>query len=373
MKRNLVVQLQKQIQNAWGFFRKGFMDEALKIGEEVLKRNPGNIEAIYILGLVYLKNGEITKAIEYLLIVNKNNTFHYEALGNLGLAYHEAGQTDLAQNYYQKALSINAGYLDAYYNLHAIQIDQGKEDEAINSLEKLITLNPNDLDACFMLALLKDHFNESSTISYFKNIENKSTLIDARIDAWNYIKNSCKYKIQLTGSSINTFEIAMNFSNPDGLILEFGVRHGSSINQLASLTNQTIYGFDSFEGLKERWHHESKGSYSTKGILPEVKNNVTLYKGWFDEVLPIFLEEHNGYIKLINIDCDTYQSTKIVLDLLAPRIQPGTIIIFDEYIGNQHWKEDEFKAFQEAVNKNKWSFKYLALSFFTKQVVVKIL
>ena len=46
---------------------------------------------------------------------------------------------------------------------------------------------------------------------------------------------------------------------------------------------------------------------------------------------------------------------------------------FDEYIGNQHWREDEFKAFQEAVYLNQWECEYLAFSFFTKQVVIKIL
>jgi len=75
---------------------------------------------------------------------------------------------------------------------------------------------------------------------------------------------------------------------------------------------------------------------------------------------------------LINIDCDIYSSTKTVLDLLAKRIVKGTVIIFDEYIGNQHWLEDEFKAFQEAVKANGWRYEYIAFSFFTKQVVVLI-
>jgi hypothetical protein len=48
------------------------------------------------------------------------------------------------------------------------------------------------------------------------------------------------------------------------------------------------------------------------------------------------------------------------------------VIIFDEYIGNQHWREDEFKAFQEAVNANGWNYEYISFSFFTKQVVVLI-
>jgi hypothetical protein len=156
------------------------------------------------------------------------------------------------------------------------------------------------------------------------------------------------------------------------LVLEFGVRHGNSIGQLASLAKQAVHGFDSFEGIPEDWHDEGKGSYSTKGVIPKVPSNVTLHRGWFDQTLPKFLAEHTEPIRLINIDCDIYSSTKTILDLLAPRIQSGTVLIFDEYIGNQHWREDEFKAFQEAVKTYAWDYEYLTFSFFTKQVVIRI-
>jgi hypothetical protein len=58
---------------------------------------------------------------------------------------------------------------------------------------------------------------------------------------------------------------------------------------------------------------------------------------------------------------------------LSSQIVPGTVIVFDEYIGNEHWREDEFKAFQEAVSTYGWTYEYLAFSMFTKQVVVRML
>jgi hypothetical protein len=36
------------------------------------------------------------------------------------------------------------------------------------------------------------------------------------------------------------------------------------------------------------------------------------------------------------------------------------------------WREDEFKAFEEAVKTYGWSYEYLCFSFFTKQVAVEI-
>jgi hypothetical protein len=88
--------------------------------------------------------------------------------------------------------------------------------------------------------------------------------------------------------------------------------------------------------------------------------------------LPTFLEQHPGNVRFINIDCDIYSSTKTVLDCLAPRIVPGSVLVFDEYIGNEQWREDEYKAFQEAAQTYGWKYEYLCFSLFTKQVAVRI-
>jgi hypothetical protein len=156
------------------------------------------------------------------------------------------------------------------------------------------------------------------------------------------------------------------------LVLEFGVRFGNTIRQIAEVADQPVHGFDSFEGLPEVWHHEPKGSYTTKGLIPAVPKNVKLHVGWFEDTLPGFLNEFSGPVRFMNIDCDIYSSTRTVLEHLAQRVIPGTVMVFDEYIGNEHWREDEFKAFQEAVAKNGWKYEYLCFSIFTKQVAVRI-
>ena len=136
--------------------------------------------------------------------------------------------------------------------------------------------------------------------------------------------------------------------------------------------DQDVRGFDSFEGLPEAWHDEPKGSYTTKGVIPSVPENVTLHQGWFEDTLPGFVGNNQAPVRFMNIDCDTYNSTKTILELLAEQIIPGTVIVFDEYIGYGNWREDEFRAFQEAVLKYGWKYEYLGFSFMTNQVVVRI-
>src|SRR3546814_7951344 len=73
-------------------------------------------------------------------------------------------------------------------------------------------------------------------------------------------------------------------SSLDGYILDLGVYKGSSTRALARIFHdQVIHGFDSFEGLPEDWSHVLKGAFGdVKGILPDMPENVRLYKGWLD-------------------------------------------------------------------------------------------
>jgi hypothetical protein len=87
--------------------------------------------------------------------------------------------------------------------------------------------------------------------------------------------------------------------------------------------------------------------------------------------LPEFLRESSDKTAFIHIDCDIYSSTKTIFDNLVKHIVPGTIIIFDEYFGYYEWKQNEFKAFQEFVEKNNVSYEYIAYSY-RGRVAVKI-
>jgi len=78
-----------------------------------------------------------------------------------------------------------------------------------------------------------------------------------------------------------------NISILEGVVIEFGVYKGDTINYIArKLPSFDVFGFDSFEGLPEFWRDGfDKGTFSLNS-LPEVEKNVKLYKGWFDDTLP---------------------------------------------------------------------------------------
>ncbi len=367
-------QLANALLAAHQFLQAGQPAQAEAICHQILQAIPSQADALHLLGVIALRDGNIEQAVRYLSQAVRLNRGNPQFIANLGFAYHEQGQLDLAVNNYRKAIALNPDYVDAHYNLHAALLDSKNLKPSITCLEQVLRLNPNDMDARFMLGLLLDYAGEATAAeTHFRQAEQSAGVFKARLDAWCYIKETSAALPPIMGSMLQTFSLAMNAAKVKGLALEFGVRFGTSIRQIAALAKQEVHGFDSFEGLPEVWHHEPKGSYTTKGVIPAVPQNVKLHAGWFEDTLPGFLQEHSGDIRFINIDCDIYSSTKTVLTLLASRIVPGTVIVFDEYIGNEHWREDEFKAFQEAVAHNSWNYEYLCFSIFTKQVAVRIL
>jgi len=104
--------------------------------------------------------------------------------------------------------------------------------------------------------------------------------------------------------------------------------------------------------------------------MPRVPSNVLLHKSYFEASLPRWLSDYPDRVAFMHLDCDLYSSTKVVLNLLAPRLAPGTAILFDEYFNYPNWEQHEFKAFQEFVSEHRVSYTYLA--FARQQVAVRI-
>jgi hypothetical protein len=197
-------------------------------------------------------------------------------------------------------------------------------------------------------------------------------------DSANYAEENMKDAMIFFDHSfkLKMFDYAVNQIKLDGYVAEFGVWQGKSLDTLAMLLpNKKIYGFDSFTGLKEDWtgYEYGSGSFDMKGEFPDLKQiNIELVKGYFDESLPSWLENHKEPFAFINIDCDIYSSAKTVLELLGPsRIVPGTMILFDEYFGYPNWRQHEYKAWQEYVDKHKINYKYRAINHL--QVLVEVL
>ena len=78
-------------------------------------------------------------------------------------------------------------------------------------------------------------------------------------------------------------------------------------------------------------------------------------------------------VAFLHVDSDLYSSAKTVFKYLATRIQPRTIIQFDEYFNYPGWRLHEFKAFQEFVAEYGIRYDYLGYVVAGYSVAVAIL
>lgn len=185
-----------------------------------------------------------------------------------------------------------------------------------------------------------------------------------------------KYPGDLQDERILHLDEVMKYVTLDGDIVEFGVHKAQSINQIADkFTNQTIHGFDSFKGLPEAWPTEKKHlkpnapikhkkGYFALDELPEVRNNVKLWEGWFTDTIPLYKEEHKKPFSFLHVDSDLYSSAKTIFDELNNYIVKDTIILFDEFYAwgrkkYELWEQGEYKACKEWIEKYNREFEVL--------------
>lgn len=130
--------------------------------------------------------------------------------------------------------------------------------------------------------------------------------------------------------------------------LEFGVFHGDSLRWWLAHNGDPasrFVGFDTFTGLPESWVGLPPGTFTTHGQLPQFDDGrVSLEVGLFQDTLGDFLQRTPLTARtVIHLDADLYSATLFVLTMMAPRLKPGDVILFDE-IGSAYGVTHEFRA-----------------------------
>jgi hypothetical protein len=136
----------------------------------------------------------------------------------------------------------------------------------------------------------------------------------------------------------------------DGYYFEFGCHTGRTMRlaweYTGALFNWTYVGFDSFAGLPEISDIDRLPIWEEGGLATSEADFVSLVtnagmpsdrlrtvKGFYDKSLtPAFAKTFlPRKAAVIFIDCDLYASTVRVLDFGKEFLQPGTIIVFDDW------------------------------------------
>jgi O-methyltransferase len=151
-------------------------------------------------------------------------------------------------------------------------------------------------------------------------------------------------------SYLRKFDIATTYNPPrrwmlwqltklahdvEGDTAECGVQTGSSSWLICKGLGRKHHGFDSFEGLSEPVAKD--GTFWKKGNLTISEQvatdnlsefDVTLYKGWIPDRFP---EVADRKFAFVHIDVDIYQPTLDSIEFFYPRLNPGGVLVCDDY------------------------------------------
>ena len=148
-------------------------------------------------------------------------------------------------------------------------------------------------------------------------------------------------------------ELALRLSVPvSGNIMEFGVFQGHSTrflrrsltrNRMAGVPGprKQIFALDSFQGLQEKFENAEVGMFACD---PPKARGVRIVEGYFEESLTPELAAEVGQVSFVSLDADLYTSTLCALRWLTPLLHTGSLLLFDEFLGE---KESERRAFEE--------------------------
>lgn len=345
--------------------------EAAALLRQLARQLPDDPAVANALAATLVRDGQAAEALALLDEVTTRHPDFAEAQHNRATALADLGRIAESETAAARAVERAPNLSGAHWHLGLCRYDRGELAGAIAAFRAAAACRPASALAAPYLALAEAEQHESEP----EAAVTAAPEITALHEAWRTRQEAGGARIPAFGFKASHLRHALAACETPGLYLEFGVYTGRSITVIAeTLGGETpVHGFDSFAGLPEDWiEGEGKGAYDAGGKLPKVPDNVWLHPGWFDDSLPVFLRQQKARVAFANIDCDLYSSTRTVLDLLAPRLGPGSVLVFDEYFAYPGWRDHEYRAFHEFVAARGLGYDYLALSPFTRQATLRL-
>jgi protein O-GlcNAc transferase len=120
----------------------GRLAEAETIYRQILSQQPGNIDAMHLLGVVAHQTGRNDVAVELIRGAIALRPTFAQAHSNLGNALKDLGRLDEAVAAFGQAIALDRNLPEAHNNLGNVLRDKGELDEAIAAFRRAIALRP---------------------------------------------------------------------------------------------------------------------------------------------------------------------------------------------------------------------------------------
>ena len=122
-------------------------DEASRLADEVLQKDPNHIEGHILRGTILFAEGDRPRALAELTKAVELNPQRVESLMSLGLYYRQTGDLAKAEEVYQRALALDERSALAHLEYARLLVQQNRMDKADEHLRRAVEVDPQNREA----------------------------------------------------------------------------------------------------------------------------------------------------------------------------------------------------------------------------------
>ncbi len=149
--------------------------EELELAERLTKDFPNSINPVMLMGNIWERHGDATKALEYFKKVLQQDPERSDVYKSIGWFFMNKEQYAQAIEHWQKALQIDPNIPGVHHDIALALMGQNRQNEAIGELERDVQISPRSASSYFLLGqlYLRQKEYEKAGNNYEKAIEIK--------------------------------------------------------------------------------------------------------------------------------------------------------------------------------------------------------
>ena len=142
------------IRAAYALHQSGRHEQAAQLYDQVLQKDPGNIQTLFLSGMLVYQRGDLATALTRFDRILALNPAHYDAHAARGAVLSSLGRHQDALAAYHRAQQLRPGSAQVYNNRANSLLALGRREEALQSYDQALKQNPAYADAWCNRAIL---------------------------------------------------------------------------------------------------------------------------------------------------------------------------------------------------------------------------
>lgn len=134
---------QQLLEQAANWHREKRLDDAEAVYRQVFEAQPGYIDALHLLGVIYSQRGDHATSERLIRQALRENPQADTYQNNLGKALQGQGRLEEAADCYRRTLELNPEHVLACNNLGKVHAERGQWDEAVTAFRRAVALRPD--------------------------------------------------------------------------------------------------------------------------------------------------------------------------------------------------------------------------------------